>query len=435
MSRAKHILIVVMVIVAAVPAVAQRRRRKPPVTVRRKDPVPEPVKLTSAQRKQVGVVVAGGNEFALDLYAQLAGKNTGNVFFSPMSIHSALAMTSAGARKTTAEQMSSVLHLGPAGDAAHESLSLLTKKLNSPPTDFKHNPLYELSVINALWGHKDYPFEPDFIALMKDTYDAGLRVVDFGRPEPVRKTINDWAANKTRQKILDLIPQGVITPRTRLVLTNAIYFKSSWGHPFKASATAPGEFRVSTIKTVRPQMMKQKYRFGYYEAGDLQALRLPYNRWGLEMIIILPRKDDGLAAVTKRLTPKNLAAWLTKLRTTSVNVTLPRFTFSSQFNLNETLKGMGMTEAFSMGADFSGMSKTKKKDLYITDVVHKAFVALDEQGTEAAAATAVMVGLKSAVRPSVPKEFKADHPFLFLIRHRETESILFMGRVTDPTAK
>ena len=435
MSRAKHILVIAAVMVMAGPAAAQRRRRKPPVTVRRNNPVPAPVRLTSTQRKQVGVVVAGGNQFAIDLYAQLAGKSKGNVFFSPMSVHSALAMTWAGARKTTAEQMASVLHLGAAGDDAHESLSLLTKKLNSPPRDFKHNPLYELSVVNALWGHTDYPFEPEFTALMKDRYDAGLRIVDFRRPEPVRKAINDWAASKTRQKILDLIPQGLITPRTRLVLTNAIYFKSSWGHPFKASATAPGEFRVSTIKTVKPQMMNQQYRFGYYEAGDLKALHLPYNRWGLEMVIVLPLKDDGLAAVEKRLTAKNVASWLTKLRTVDVKVTLPRFTFASQFNLNQTLKGMGMSEAFSMGADFSGMSKTKKKDLYITDVVHKAFVALDEKGTEAAAATAVMVGLKSAVRPSAPKVFKADHPFLFLIRHRETQSILFMGRVTDPTAK
>ena len=434
MSRAGQALTIVAILLTAAGAVSARRRRtrpKPPV---RRDPPPPPLKLTPEQRKQVAVVVRGGNDFAMDLYARLAPASKGNLFFSPMSIHTAMAMTWAGAGGTTGRQMSKTLHLA-AGADTHTSLALLTKKLNSPPRDFKQNPFYELSVVNALWGDKRYSFEPEFTAMLQEHYAAGMRTVDFRLTEPVRKTINDWAAAKTRQKILDLIPRGLITPRTRLVLTNAIYFKSNWGHPFKKSATAPGEFRVSAGKTVRAQMMNQQYRFNYYETADFQVLRMPYNRWALSMLIFLPKKNADLARVEKKLTTKNLAAWLPKFRTADVKVSLPKFTFASQFRLSDTLKDMGMTEAFSMGADFSGMSKTKKKDLFITDVVHKAFVALDEEGTEAAAATAVMMALKGKARPSVPKVFKADHPFLFLIRHRETGSILFMGRVADPTAE
>lgn len=434
MIKTEYILTIVMIIAAAAPVAPGRSRRRGPAPVRRRETAPPPVKLTAEQRKQVAVVVGAGNDFAMDLYARLAGSNKGNMFLSPMSIHTALAMTRAGARGTTDRQMSRTLHLDAAGDQAHASLALLTAKLNSPPRDFKQNPLYELSVVNALWGDRRYGFDPEFTALLKDSYGAPMHLVDFRAPEPVRKRINDWAAMQTRQKILDLIPQGLITPRTRLVLTNAIYFKSNWAHPFKKPATAVGEFRISPGKTVRPRMMNQKYRFGYYEGLHFQALRLPYNRWALEMLIFLPKKDDGLAIVEKQLTTKNLATWQGKFRTADVKVTLPRFTFATQFKLTETLKAMGMADAFSMGADFSGMSKAKKKDLFITDVVHKAFVALDEDGTEAAAATAVMMGLTSAIRPTTPKVFKADHPFVFLIRHRETGSILFMGRVMDPTS-
>ena len=434
MTRARYLLAVVMILAVFAPAVTGRRRR-PPAPVQRREVMPPPMKLTPEQRKQVGVVVGGGNDFAMDLYAKLAPDNKGNMFFSPASIHTALAMASAGAGGTTGKQMSSTLHLDQAGAETHESLGLLTRKLNSPPRDLSENPMYELTMINALWGDKNYRFAPEFTTLIKEQYGAGMRIVDFRLAEPVRKAINDWAATKTRRKIMDLIPQGMITPRTRLVLTNAIYFKSNWAYPFKESATAGGEFRAPEGKGVRAQMMNQQHRFSYYETADFQLLRLPYNRWALSMLIILPKKDDDLARVEKQLTTKNLSTWMDKLRTHDVKITLPRFTFASQFKLTDTLKAMGMTEPFSMGADFSGMAKTKKKDLYISDVVHKAFVTLDEAGTEAAAATAVMMALKSALRPMTPKVFKADHPFIFIIRHRETESVLFMGRVADPTAE
>ena len=434
MARARHLLTVVTILAMFAPAATGRRRPPPRPPVRRGEVAPPPLKLTAEQRKQVGVVVGGGNDFAMDLYAQLAPGSKGNLFFSPASIHTALAMASGGAGGTTGTQMSQTLHLADAAPETHQALGLLTRKLNSPPRDLRQNPMYELTMINALWGDKNYTFEPEFTALMKEQYGAGMRSVDFRLAEPVRKRINDWAAMATRRKILDLIPQGMITARTRLVLTNAIYFKSNWAHPFKKPATAAGEFRATDGKAVDAQMMNQQYRFSYTEMADFQLLRLPYNRWALSMLIILPRKDGDLGRVEKQLTTKNLSAWLGKLRTCDVKVTLPRFTFASQFKLTDTLKAMGMTEAFSMGADFSGMSKTKKKDLYISDVVHKAFVTLDEEGTEAAAATAVMMKVKSALRPMTPKVFKADHPFIFIIRHRETGSILFMGRVADPTA-
>ena len=382
--------------------------------------------------KDTAAVAEGGNAFGFDLYARLAEKK-GNLFFSPSSIHTALAMTYAGARGDTASQMAGTLHYELEGRRLHPAFSKLIQQLNNPRLDREKKPAYELIVSNALWGQRGYPFRDSFTNLAQASYEAGLEQMDFARqPEPSRVRINDWVAEKTRQKIKDLIPPGCITPLTRLVLTNAIYFKSNWAQKFQKRATRDEAFRLAPGRSVRAPMMRQQKRHRYMESSLLQALELPYRFHDLSMVVLLPRKVAGLAAVEKALGAKALAGWLAQLRPVSVEVTLPKFKYTSQFELAPTLKSMGMADAFSGRADFSGMTTAEK--LFISNVIHKAFVAVDEEGTEAAAATAVIMRATGMIRqPERPKVFKADHPFLFLIRHRASGAILFVGRVADPT--
>jgi serpin B len=386
----------------------------------------------AAPSPDVRAVVGGGNAFAVELYAQLARKAKGNLFFSPSSIHTALAMTYAGARGRTADQMAGTLHYPREGKRLHSAFGSLLETLNNPRTDHRKKPVYELVVSNALWAQKGYPFREEFVALVQASYGAGLTELDYRRPEPARVQINDWVADQTKQKILNLIPRGVITPRTRLVLTNAIYFKSNWADTFSERATRDEAFKLSAGRGVQTPMMRRQGRYGYLETPAFQALELPYRFGELSMVVLLPRETDGLPALEKRLTAKSLTKWLADLRRETVRVTLPKFKFTSQFRLPAVLRAMGMVEAFDAGrANFSGMTTMEK--LFISDVIHKAFVAVDEKGTEAAAATAVIMALKAAMpRPVQPKVFRADHPFVFLIRHRATGSVLFLGRVADP---
>jgi serpin B len=411
-----------------------------------------------AKQQDVAAVAKSGNDFAVDLYARLAGKSKGNLFFSPASIETALAMTYAGARGRTGEQMYLALHLPitttmehlrseggypapwkkvqkPWGqDRLHPAFGSLLRQLNTPLKDYRGKPAYQLIVSNALWGQKGYPFRKEFTQLVKANYGAGLNDVNFNKPGQACGTINDWVAEKTKDKIKDLIPQGVLTPLTRLVLTNAIYFKSNWASEFKKRATKDGPFHLSAEKQITVPLMNQQKRFGYMETDTFQAIEMPYKRRDLSMIVFLPKKVDGLAAVEKTLTVENLARWLKQLKAETVKVTFPKYKLTSQFRLAEVLKAMGMTNAFNAKlADFSGMTTVEER-LWIAEVIHKAFVAVDEQGTEAAAATAVIMRTLNGHmgKPATPKIFKADHPFLFLIRHNATGSILFMGRVMNP---
>jgi serpin B len=236
--------------------------------------------------------------------------------------------------------------------------------------------------------------------------------------------------SKTQQKIKELIPQGVLTVLTRLVLANAIYFKGDWAVQFDGKATAKAPFHVAPGETVEAPLMSQKNQFGYAELGELQVLALNYKGKALSMVVLLPKKPDGLAALETSLTPANLEKWTRNLPAREVQVFLPKFKMTSQFRLNEKLRALGMTDAFDESkADFSGLDG-RKQYLFITAVLHKAFVEVNEEGTEAAAATAVVIGLRSA--PARPLVFRADHPFLFLIRDNRTGSILFLGRVVDP---
>jgi len=373
-----------------------------------------------------GKLVAGNSQFAFDLYAKLKDA-PGNLFFSPYSMSTALAMTYAGARGETAKEMARTLHFELPAGKLHPAFAALMRIQNPAGKEGS----YQLSVVNALWGQKGYGFLDGFLALAQTHYGAGLRQVDFvGATEKARQTINQWAEKQTQEKIKDLIPKGVLNKLTRLVLTNAIYFKGAWIHQFKKASTKDEPFRLSPEKKVNVAMMSQTEKFRYMEGKDFQAVELGYRGRGVSMVVFLPKKVDGLAAFEKSLSADNVSKWLAQLRRRRVALWLPKFKTTSSFRMKKVLSEMGMPAAFGGAADFSGMNG--KKDLYIAAVIHKAFVDVNEEGTEAAAATAVVMALKSAFRPEKPVVFRADHPFLFLIRDRRSGSILFIGRVVNP---
>ena len=271
----------------------------------------------------------------------------------------------------------------------------------------------------------------EFLALAKSNYDAGLNPVDFGNSEAARKTINDWVEKQTNEKIKDLLPAGAIDSLTRLVLTNAIYFKGTWAKQFDPKSTYDGQFWANGKDAVKAPLMHQSGEFNFYDSPDLKAVELPYSGQGLSMLVLLPTQCAGLADLEKKLTPEQLAKWTEQMKPTKeLSVTLPKFKFTSEFSLKDRLSALGMKDAFNPDkADFSGMNGGKE-EVYLSAVIHKAFVEVNEEGTEAAAATGVVVKAR-AVR--VTPTFIADHPFVFLIRDNKSGAILFLGRVADPT--
>jgi serpin B len=376
------------------------------------------------KKADVAALVKGNNAFAFDLYDQLRAKD-GNVFFSPYSISTALAMTYAGARGDTAAEMAKALYFTLGPDELHRAEAALLAGLNGGGKPRG----YQLSIANALWGQQGYGFKEGFLKLTQASYGAGLREVDFAsNPEAARQTINAWVEKETKDKIKDLFPKGVLNNLTRLVLTNAIYFKGDWASQFKKDQTRDEEFQTGADKVKAP-MMHQMARFKYLDADGVQALELPYAGKELSMVVLLPKKTDGLAELEKMLSADKVAGWLGKLREQEVIVALPKFKTTCEYSLNGPLAALGMKKAFGPTADFSGMNG-RKDDLYIQAVVHKAFVDVNEEGTEAAGATGIAVGVKAL---PVRREFRADHPFVFLIRDTRNDSILFLGRVVNPT--
>lgn len=369
-----------------------------------------------------------GNTFACDLYGKL-GAQPGNLFFSPYSISSALAMTYGGAKGDTATCMAKTLHFDLDADRLHPAYAQLYKAINAADKNRK----YQLTTANMLWGQKNYGFDPNFLKLTSDNYGAGLKELDLaGDSEASRKTINAWVEEQTKEKIKDLLPQGSIHADSRLVLTNAIYFKAAWMNAFPKGATKDEDFHVSADKKVKAPLMHVSEKMPYHGAEDFQAVSIPYEQNELSMVVLLPKKVDGLAALEKGLTAEKLEQLHKQMRSAQVNLTLPKFKMTEKFGLKQTLSEMGMAKAFTRGADFSGI--TSKEKLFIDDVIHKAFVAVDEKGTEAAAATAVTIRTTSAViQPEQPVNFRADRPFMFLIRDSRSGAILFMGRVANPT--
>lgn len=388
---------------------------------------PAPMLVTENMK----AVAQGGNALAADLYAQLRAPDSANLFFSPYSISTALAMASAGAEGPTKAQMDKVLHLPPLDGQLQPAVSSLRKLLLA---DDKSSG-FRLRVANRLWGQAGFQFVPDFLRVMKDDYGAELGVVDFKQAEAARRTINTWVEEQTDDKIQNLLAPGVLHDDTRLVLTNAIYFKARWLHEFSKAATKDAAFHAPGRRELTVATMHQKHRLNYGAWDDLQVLELPYAGGGdLSMLILLPRKVDGLRDLEARLTAESLQTWSSGLQERLVDVSLPKFKMTSEFSLADVLATLGMPLAFSRQADFSGISTQEK--LFISAVIHKAFVDVNEEGTEAAAATAIAIGAM-AMRPlpEQPVEFRADHPFVLLIRDRRTEAVLFLGRVTNPQAQ
>jgi len=390
-------------------------------------------RVTSPVATQAGLatLVDGNSAFAFDLYQSLR-ETDDNLFYSPYSISLALAMTYAGARGETEEQMANTLHFVLPQNQLHQSFNSLDLELGrrGQGAKGKDGEGFRLHIVNAIWGQKDYEFLSEFLDLLAENYGAGLRILDFMKaPEQSRITINNWVSDQTEERIKDLIPQGAIDELTRLVLTNAIYFNAAWQYPFEEDATFNSVFYLLNGDKISIPMMRQTESFGYAEGDGYQVVELPYDGCELSMLVLLPQTGQ-FELFEESLNAQRVDDIVKDLNTREVVLTMPKFEFESSFSLKKTLTAMGMPVAFSASADFSGM--TGNPDLFIGEVLHKAFVSVDEAGTEAAAATAVIMELTAM--PGEPVEVTIDRPFIFLIRDIESGTILFIGRVIDPSA-
>ena len=389
-------------------------------------------------------LVNGNSAFAFDLYRALCVED-GNLFYSPYSISLALAMTYAGARGETERQMAGTLHFLLPQDRLHPAFNdqdiRLASRAGDQQGDFDTG--FRLNIANALWGQKGYEFVEEFLNVLSENYGAGVRPMDFmTMPEESRLTINDWVADRTEDRIKDLIPQGVINEFTRLVLTNAVYFNAKWRYTFDESSTLMRPFHLLDGGEVHVQMMMSEPEFfGYAKGEGYQAVDLPYVGGALSMTILLP--DEGrFREFEKSINAVRVGRILEDIEGQLVELTMPRFEFESQFMLVETLEKMGMPNAFDdRTSDFSGMDGTSclagdVPCLLISDVIHKAFVSVDEEGTEAAAVTAGLFFLNTAgvYEPQLIR-VTVDRPFIFLIRDRATNTILFVGRMEKPEEK
>ncbi len=390
-----------------------------------RDPQPQ------VSNTDLGSLVGDDNAFALDLFHQISSQ-PGNLFFSPHSISVALAMTYAGARGDTAAQMAQSMHFTLPQAQLHPAFNKLALDLDqrAKAEGIPEDKAFKLHVVNAIWGQDGFHFLPAYLDLLAGNYGAGMHLLNFiNDPEGSRKVINEWVSQQTEKRINDIIPPGAIDPLTRLVLSNAIYFKADWASEFNKDATSGGAFNLPDSSQVTVPMMYQHRQFRYAEGDGLQALELPYAGVQLSMLILLPEAgkfDD----IQTSLSTDQLDALVAGLQYQDVQLWLPKFKYEYSLSLNDSLLQMGMTDAFDENrADFSGMDGAR--DLYIGAVLHKAFVAVDEAGTEAAAATVVIMQAASMPQGS-PIEFRVDRPFFFLIRDNPSGAILFLGRVMNP---
>jgi serpin B len=380
----------------------------------------------TATEEETAELVAGNSAFAFNLYQQLKG-NDSNLFYSPYSISMALAMTYAGARSGTEAEMADTLHFEQPQPLLHPTFNALDTTLN---TYGQGDDDFQLNVANAIWGQEGYEFLPEFLDLLAEQYGAGLRTLDFGEdPEGAAEIINNWISDKTEGKIEDLISPGLLNSSVRLVLTNAIYFNGKWMFQFEEDVTHDEPFTLLDGSQETVRMMSQTEPFLYTEGDGYQAVSLPYQGAPISMLFILPA-EGRFTEIEETFSTELLDEIERGFATQMVELSVPKFTFESEFNLSETLAEMGMPSAFSGEADFSGM--TGARDLFISDVVHKAFVAVDEEGTEAAAATAVIMAEMAAAPIEDKVIMKLDRPFLFLIRDNETGTVLFAGRLVNP---
>ena len=393
-------------------------------------------RATAAQKEpptDLATLVAGNRDFAFDLYRRMAAAD-GNIFFSPHSISVALAMTYSGARGETERQMATTLGFKLPQKRLHPAFSSLNTVLAERGKNVDEDTVtrFRLNLINALWSQEGFDYLQEFRDNLVEHYGSGIRLVDFiSGPEPSRLMINNWVAEQTEDRIQNLVSKGVINSFTRLILTNAIYFQGSWINPFDADATSEGVFYLANGQPVKVPMMYKNSRVLYAQTPAYEAVELPYVGYEISMLVVMPAAGT-IRSFENSLGPETVQQFVYRFRDTELDLKLPRFEIESELQLADTLERMGMPNAFrppgeAEGADLSGFNG--KRDLFIGEVLHKAFVVVDEAGTEAAAATAAMFELQS-----MPDEatMVVDRPFLFLILDRKTRTILFLGRVMDP---
>ncbi len=388
----------------------------------------------AASNADVTQLVDDNTAFALDLYrvlrqGQQEKKEASHLFFSPYSVLTALTMTKAGARGETEAQMSKTLHVGGLGDRVYGAAHALDRRLAAAQQKVaEQGETLRLEIANRLWAQTGKEFLPAFLGLLAHDYGAEMGLLDFRQqPEPARVTINDWVSDHTEQKIKDLLPPGSINKTTRLVLTNAIYFKAQWLTPFREKDTQDGDFHLANGETVTVPLMKQAEYFRYAAEPDVKVVELLYVGEALAMDLIVP-EPGKFADFERDWTADRLKSLLGGLKRTRVYLKMPKFKHTTECPLKGVLSSLGMRLAFTDQADFSGMTGTR--ELCIDDVYHKAFVAVDETGTEAAAATGVVDQVTSL--PPKPVELTIDRPFIFLIRDLESGAVLFMGYIGDP---
>ncbi len=383
-----------------------------------------PIKATAQAPQQLSQWADSTDAFCADIFGELSTPGT-NLLFSPYSISSVLSMTSLGAMGTTKEEMQSVLHCS--GENYNSDFSTVIQSLNSVGK-FGN---VSLNTANAIWVEKGFRLRQRFIDNNRRYYNAGLYTLDFSKnPKKSRKAINDWIAEQTNDKIKDILADGSITPETVMVLGNAVYFYGHWLHEFDKSKTRDASFYPINASEYTTPFMNIEERFRTRSDELMTALEIEYLGEDVSMIIILPREQDGLSKLEANIS--NLRQWLPVKKidpARKTNVFIPRFKFETLSNLNGALIALGMESAFDERADFSEIEPEGM--LYIDRVVHKAFIEVNEAGTEAAAATVVEMRMKSAMPQPVP-EFVADHPFLFVIRHNTTGALLFVGKIERP---
>jgi len=387
----------------------------------------------SAQSSDARTAVSAVNQFSVSLYKQL-NQREGNLFFSPYSISSALAMTYAGAQGDTAKEMAKVLFFLYGQKGFNEDFATLNSDLEA----IGQKGDVEINIADSLWAEQSFSFKDDFLNLIKEDYKSEINKADFKNNSALAaQAINTWAEQKTNSRIKGLIAPGVLNDLTRLVLVNAIYFKGKWDEEFKKEDTKPAPFYTDATASTPVDLMCKKGSFKYAEDDLCQILEIPYKGNDLSMLIFLPQAKDGLSQMESVFSYEYLTLFQLQMPAKDVLLYLPKFKLEQQFSLNDNLKKMGMLLAFDdKAADFSGMADLIPGQLlYISDVIHKAFVEVNEEGTEAAAATAV-VGVEAGYQTSSPKTvFRADHPFIFLIKDNKTGAILFLGRYVKPEPK
>ncbi len=385
--------------------------------------------LVEPSEENISAVALANNEFAFDLYHAL-NKNKGeNIFYSPYSIFAALAITYEGSRGKTAEEMASVLHL-PTETILRSGFGALYNQINNEEKE------YELNTANALWAQKEYLFLEEYINTIEKRYGGEITNLDFIREtESSRKTINEYIEKNTNNRIKNLIPEGALSSLTRMVITNAIYFKGKWKFEFDKKNTKDLDFYVTPDNSVKTKMMfmePKETKFNYLETEEVQLIEISYQGGEVSMYVLLPK--ENIESIESDLSSEKLRGYKEEMKEVEIDaVYLPKFEFDTKYFMKETLISMGMNSAFFYGmADFSKMDGTK--ELVIDNVIHQAYVGVDEEGTEAAGATAVIIGVTS-IAPKDEKIFMANKPFIFIIQENTTESILFIGRVSDPTKK